>query len=209
MSDASSLDEALKSLERDLTGDCGSIAAQSGIPFAILRYSPAEEFRARRLLRLFAHSLEQQHQLRAVFISLSALVWHAVRMDAGVSSLFQVEKERGFKTAEIKEVTPLIDDTERKNRPRAKYSLAKQIIERIDGLGFIPDLVFLVRSGGLAPSIYSNSALLNDLHLRGYATPTVLCFPGSSVIGSDLRYYDIPETSGLAYNYRVKIYGTL
>ncbi len=157
MSASSSLDEALKSLERDLTGERSSIAAQSGIPFAILRYDPAEEFRARRLLRLFAHTLEQQHHRHAAFISVSALVWTAVRETDGVEYLYETERqENGILSAQ--------DDIRGRLIPGEPLALAKQIMARLQALRPKPDLLFLVRTGGLAPHIYRSSTLLDGRH---------------------------------------------
>ncbi len=202
MSDASSLDEALKSLERDLTGDRGSIAAQSGIPFAILRFAPSEEFRARRLLRLFAHSLEQQHHRHAVFISVSRLVWNAVRETDGVDYLYQTElQDNGVLAAQ--------DDIKGRLIPGEPLGLAEQIMNRLEEFSPKPDVLFLVRTGGLAPHIYRSSTLLDELHKLDLTIPTILCYPGSAAVGTDLRFYDLPGGEGLgAYNYRVKIYGT-
>jgi len=199
-SDSSSLDEALKTLERDLTGDRSSIAAQSGIPFAILRYAPADEFRARRLLRLFAHSLEQHHRF-AAFISLSKLVWKAVSESDGVDYLFKTEEQNGLLGAQKEIKKRLV--------PNEPLALAEQIIGILAGISPQPDVLFLVRTGGLAPHIYRSSSLLNELHQLGLNTPTILCYPGSASVGTDLRFYDLPEGMELgAYNYRVKIYGT-
>jgi hypothetical protein len=202
MSDASSLDEALKSLERDLTGDRGSIAAQSGIPFAILRYAPAEEFQARRLLRLFAHALQQQYHRRAVFVSVSRLVWNAIRESDGVNYLFKTElQDNGVLAAQ--------DDVRGRLVPGEPLALGEQIIEVLNGLSPKPDVLFLVRTGGIAPHVYRSSTLLDDLQKLGLSIPTILCYPGSAVVGTDLRFYDLPGAEGLgAYNYRVKIYGT-
>lgn len=201
MSHASSLDEALKNLERDLTMG-SSIAAQSGIPFAILRYLPSEEFRARRLLRLLAHSLEQQHQRRTAFVSISRLVWNAVRQTDGVDYLFETERlEDGVFAAQ--------EDIKGRLVPGEELGLAEQIVTYLKSLQQTPDVVFLVRTGGLAPHIYRSSTLLDELHKLGLNTPTIMCYPGSSSVGTDLRFYDLPGAEGLgAYNYRVKIYGT-
>ena len=201
-SDSSSLDEALRTLERDLTGDRSSIAAQSGIPFAILRYAPADEFRARRLLRLFAHSLEQQHHKRVAFVSLSNLVWRAVRESDGVEYLFETERQDdGIQAAQ--------NDIRGRLIPDEPLALAEQIISYLESVTPRPDVLFLVRTGGLAPHIYRSSTLLDELHKLDLTTPTILCYPGSAMIGTDLRFYDLPGGEGLgAYNYRVKIYGT-
>jgi Domain of unknown function (DUF1788) len=72
-----------------------------------------------------------------------------------------------------------------------------------------PDVLFLVRAGGLAPFIYRSSTLLDELHQR-IQIPTILCYPGSAQAGTDLRFYDLPVEGSLGvYNYRVKVYGTI
>lgn len=210
MSDVSSLDEALSSLEKDLFGGGGGIAAQSGIPFAILRYAPGEEFVARRKLRLFAHAAGQQYR-KVSFISLSRMVWNAVKeSDGSMGSLFETELEDGFDAAQLKEVTNLIDGKpDKKTGEIQPLSLSVQILARIASFPQKPDLVFLVRTGGLAPNIYRSSTLLHELQMGGLTIPTILCYPGSSVVGTDLRFFDLGGGEGLgAYNYRVKIYGT-
>lgn len=197
------MDEALATLKRDLTGDCGSIAAQSGIPFAILRYAPVEEFAARRKLRLFANELRQDHRLRVGFVSLSRLVWNAIEQTDGIEYLFKTELVGGG-------VTAAQDDLEGRLRldPEEPYALASQVMKKLDAFDPALNVLFLVRTGGIAPHIYRSSTLLHELHELGLKTPTILCYPGSSVVGTDLRFYDLPSEEGLgAYNYRVKIYG--
>ena len=54
--DTSSLAETIRLLESDLSAGPTRIAAHSDMPFAILRYDPAEEYALRRHLRLLAHS---------------------------------------------------------------------------------------------------------------------------------------------------------
>jgi hypothetical protein len=197
----SSLDEALQSLEMDLTGSRASIAAQSGIPFAILRYSPSEEFLFRRKIRLFANSLEQRNHLRVKFISISRLVWQCIVAIDGAEYLYKTESQYGSDFAE--------NDIKRRLLPKKNGGLAGRITAILDADETKYDLVILVRVGGLAPRIYPCSALLNDLQMAGHCIPTILCYPGSSVVGTDLRFYDLPTEEGLGtYNYRVKIYGT-
>jgi hypothetical protein len=197
------MDEALASLKQDLTGDRSSIAAQSGIPFAILRYAPGDEFVLRRKLRLFANELRQDHQLNVGFVSLSRLVWNAIAQTDGVEYLFKTEKVGGG-------VTAAQDDLEGRLRliPSEPYALASQVMDKLGAFDPALDVLFLVRTGGIAPHIYRSSTLLNELHELGLKTPTILCYPGSSIVGTDLRFYDLPSEEGLgAYNYRVKIYG--
>jgi hypothetical protein len=202
MSDTSLIDEALDSLKKDLTGDHGSIAAQSGIPFAVLRYAPSEEYRFRRRVRLFAHSLEQDYQKRVAFVSLSRLVWNAIKQTDGVDYLFETELKAGG-------VTAAQNDLGGRLIPGEHYAIANQIMDQLNDLKPKADVVFLVRTGGVAPYIYRSSTLLHELHELNLKTPTILCYPGSSVVGTDLRFYDLPAEEGLgAYNYRVKIYGT-
>jgi len=201
LSDMSSLDEALHSLEMDLTGSRASIAAQSGIPFAILRYAPSEEFLFRRKIRLFANNLQQQHHRSIMFLSLSRLVWNAVRETDGVEYLFKTESQHGIMAAQT--------DLKGRLEPQDTCALAAQVMTCVDAFSPKPDLVILVRAGGLAPHIYRSSALLHELQQAGFSTPTILCYPGSAIAGTDLRFYDLPAEEGLGtYNYRVKIYGT-
>jgi hypothetical protein len=198
----SSLDEALHSLELDLTGPRGSIAAQSGIPFAILRYAPSEEFAFRRKVRLFANHLKQHHHLSVGFVSLSRLVWRAVSQSDGVGYLFETEKQHGVMAAQ--------NDLKGRLEPQDPCALARQLAAAVATLSPAPNVVFLVRAGGLAPHVYRSSALLHELQQAGFTTPTVLCYPGSAVAGTDLRFFDLPAQEGLGtYNYRVKIYGTI
>jgi len=198
--DTSSLAEAVKLLGSDLSAGSTRIAAHSDMPFAILRYDPAEEFALRRHLRLLAHSLEQERHWHITFLSLADFVWKAINRHEGTDYLFQTERQRGFPLAQ-RHVQSLITP--------GKFSpLAEQIIARVTSLSPTPDVLFLVRAGGLAPFIYRSSALLDELH-HHIKIPTILCYPGSAHVGTDLRFYDLPVEGSLGvYNYRVKVYGT-
>lgn len=198
--DSSSLAEAIKVLASDLSAGPTRIAAHSDMPFAILRYNPAEEYALRRHLRLLAHSLEQERHWHVTFLSLADFVWKAINRHEGTDYLFQTERQRGFPLAQ-RHVQSLISP--------GKFSpLAGQIIARVAKLSPTPDVLFLVRAGGLAPFIYRSSALLDELH-HHIQIPTILCYPGSALVGTDLRFYDLPVEASLGvYNYRVKIYGT-
>ena len=170
------------------------------MPFAILRYDPAEEYALRRHLRLLAHSLEQNRHWRITFLSLAEFVWTAINRHEGTDYLFQTERQRGFPLAQ-RHVQSLVSP--------GKFSpLAEQIISRVQSLTPAPDVLFLVRAGGLAPFIYRSSALLDELH-HHIQIPTILCYPGNALVGTDLRFYDLPVEGSLGvYNYRVKVYGT-
>jgi hypothetical protein len=201
MSDLCLIDEALDVLKKDLTGDRSSIAAQSGIPFAILRYAPGDEFRFRRKIRLFANELKQSHHLSCGFISLARFVWAAITESDGVEYLFETEQKNGITKAQ-EHISSLMD------AKREALAPGRQLMRRLETFNVRPDLLFLVRAGGIAPNIYRSSTLLHELQDLGLQTPTILCYPGSSVVGTDLRFYDLPSEEGLGtYNYRVKIYG--
>ena len=195
----SSLEQSLKELERDLGAQPMRIAAHSEMPFAILRYDPAEEFALRRHLRLLSFALAQNHQRIAVLISLSKLVWKIVEKCEGADYLFKTERLRGVRAAQ-EHINRLLSSPD--YRP-----LGDELIEHIRSLDPAKHVVFLVRAGGLAPYIYRCSALLDSL-VRRTMVPIVLFYPGSAETGTDLKFYNLPVDSNLgAYNYRVKVYG--
>ena len=124
-------------------------------------------------------------------------------MTDGIDYLAQVEKYRDG-------IARVQKDLRSRLEPGQPFSLSSQIQQAVDALPSPPDIVFLVRSGGLSPWIYRSSSLLHELQLSGYQTPSILCYPGSATAGTDLKFYDLPEAEALGtYNYRVKIYGTL
>lgn len=193
-----SLAEALTELERDLTARPIRIAAHSDMPFAIFHYPPRDEFYLRKQLRLLAIGLSQNHGKKVTFISLARIVWETVRK-FGVNDLFETERLRGFDAAQ-KHVNQLLTSTDFK-------PVAESVLEQMQGLSPVGDVVFLVRAGGFAPYIYRTSQLLDHLHNRTLV-PTILFYPGSAEVGTDLRFFDLPIKGTLGvYNYRVKIYG--
>lgn len=195
----SSLVDNLKMLEKDLLAQPMRIAAHSDMPFAIFRYAPSDEFSLRRQLRLLAISMEQQSRKRITFVSLSRLVWEAIRNHGGVDYLFKTETLRGFKAAQ-EHVNHLLTSDDFRPAPEALMDIMKPLKPE-------SDIVFLIRAGGFAPFIYRCSLLLDGLH-RQTMVPTVLFYPGTATVGTDLRFYDLPVQGMLGvYNYRVKIYG--
>ncbi|HOA62976.1 MAG: DUF1788 domain-containing protein [Verrucomicrobia bacterium] len=195
-----SLEDNLKRLESDLVAQPMRLAAHSDMPFAIFRYKPADEFPLRKKLRLLAISLSENHHREAVFVSIAQLVWDIVKQCEGTEYLFKTEAARGFKAAQ-EHINKLLTSEDYR-------TAGKELISRIAHLDPAKHILFLVRAGGFAPRIYRCSALLDDLHDQTMV-PSVLFYPGSPEVGTDLRFYDLPvETSLGAYNYRVKIYGT-
>lgn len=195
-----SLEDSLKRLESDMVAQPMRLAAHSDMPFAIFRYKPSDEFLLRKNLRLLAFSLSQNHHREAVFVSISQLVWDIVRQCEGTEYLFKTESTRGFKAAQ-EHINKLLTSEDYR-------TAGKELISRIQHLDPAKHILFLVRAGGFAPFIYKCSALLDDLHHQTMV-PSVLFYPGSAEVGTDLRFYDLPVEGSLGvYNYRVKIYGT-
>jgi BREX protein BrxB len=195
-----SLEDSLKRLEADLVAQPMRLAAHSDMPFAIFRYLPQDEFPLRKNLRLLAFSLSQNHQRDVVFMSISQLVWDIVRQYEGTDYLFKTESVRGFRPAQ-EHVNKLLTSTD--YRP-----VTDEMLSRIRNLDPAKHVLFLVRAGGFAPFIFRCSALLDGLHHQTMV-PTILFYPGSAEVGTDLRFYDLPVEGSLGvYNYRVKIYGT-
>lgn len=195
-----SLEDNLKRLESDLVAQPMRLAAHSDMPFAIFRYKPSDEFLLRKNLRLLAFSLSQNHHREAVFVSISQLVWDIVKQCEGTEYLFKTESTRGFKAAQ-EHINKLLTSEDYR-------TAGKELISRIQHLDPAKHILFLVRAGGFAPFIYKCSALLDDLHHQTMV-PSVLFYPGSAEVGTDLRFYDLPVEGSLGvYNYRVKIYGT-
>lgn len=195
-----SLEDSLKRLESDLVAKPMRLAAHSDMPFAIFRYKPSDEFLLRKRLRLLAFSLSQNYHREAVFVSISQLVWDIVKQCEGTEYLFKTESTRGFKAAQ-EHINKLLTSEDYR-------TAGKELISRITRLDSAKHVLFLVRAGGFAPFIYKCSTLLDDLHHQTMV-PSVLFYPGSAEVGTDLRFYDLPVESSLGvYNYRVKIYGT-
>lgn len=195
-----SLEDSLKRLESDLVAQPMRLAAHSDMPFAIFRYKPSDEFLLRKNLRLLAFSLSQNHHREAIFVSISQLVWDIVKQCEGTEYLFKTESTRGFKAAQ-EHINKLLTSEDYR-------TAGKELISRIQHLDPAKHILFLVRAGGFAPFIYKCSALLDDLHHQTMV-PSVLFYPGSAEVGTDLRFYDLPVEGSLGvYNYRVKIYGT-
>lgn len=195
----SSLVDNLKILETDLIAQPMRIAAHSDMPFAIFRYPPSDEFALRRQLRLLGISMEQQHRKRVTFISLSRLAWDVVRKYEGLEYLFKTETLRGFRAAQ-EHINHLLTSEDFQPAPDALMEIMRPLKPE-------SDVVFLIRAGGFAPFIYRCSLLLDRLHRRTMV-PTILFYPGSAAVGTDLRFFDLPVqgTPGV-YNYRVKVYG--
>lgn len=194
-----SLNREIEILEHDLTARPPRIAAHSDMPFAIFRYDPIEEYELRRAARLLSIRMNQEHGQRVTFISLSRLVWDAVRSHGGTEYLFKTETTRGFSAAQL-HVNHLLSSPDFE-------PINDTLVGLLEPLDPGYDVVFLVRAGGFAPFTYRCSVLLEGLHRRTMV-PIILFYPGSVGPGTDLRFYDIPLHDAVGvYNYRVSVYG--
>src|SRR5438876_11033258 len=100
----SSLRDSIAPLESDLKASPPRINVYHDLPFAIMRYNPADEWELRREVKLLATRLEAAG--KAVhFIPMSELLWSALdqvhRKDdvVGLEAVINLEKERGYTTA--------------------------------------------------------------------------------------------------------------
>ncbi len=108
------------------------------------------------------------------FFRWQIFVWKAIYRHQGPDYLFQTERQRGFLLAQ-RHVQSLVSP--------GKFSpLAEQIITRVTSFSPPPNVLFLVRAGGLAPFIYRSSTLLDELHHR-IQIPTILCWSSFAITG--------------------------
>src|SRR5689334_18323406 len=94
-----SLKERVELLEADLKAVPSRISVYHDLPFAILRYDPAEEWELRRQTKLLATRLgdcgKQVH-----FVSMGELLWEAITGTEGLEAVVELERERGYETAQ-------------------------------------------------------------------------------------------------------------
>ena len=89
----SSLDERIDQLERDVLAEPPRISAYHDLPFAVLRYDPADEFPARKNFPLFATRLRNAGR-RVHVISVARLLWQAIHETEGVPAIAEEEQQR-------------------------------------------------------------------------------------------------------------------
>jgi len=192
----SSLKDRIDLLDNDLKAVPPRINVYHDLPFAILRYDPADEWELRREVRLLATRLEQTGKQVHV-IPMSDFLWKAIDESEGLAELVDLERNRGYLKAQ-EQVTTYLSD--RDWRP-----LAKLLTERLADLDPAKNIAFLTRVAVMAPGIYHMSMLLDQMQGKTRVT-TVLFYPGSIEGTTGLRFMDLKERDALG-NYRVKIYG--
>jgi hypothetical protein len=193
----SSLKERIELLEGDLTATPMRIATSHDVPYAVLRYSPTDEWVMRREIRLLTTRLEATGKT-VVPISLADLLWESIQKSEGLDAVVQLERDRGYVEAQNQLATYLSDED--------WCPLAKLIEEKLDGYDPATTIAFLLRVSAMSPGIYDMSTLLGDMHVRKVRVPTILFYPGSLEGTTNLRFMDLKEREALGH-YLVKIYG--
>ncbi len=119
-----SLKERIELLESDLKAVPPRISVYHDLPFAILRYDPAEEWELRREVKLLATRLEASGKEVHV-IPMSEFLWRAIDETEGLDVVVELERERGYPAAQDQVTTYLSDKDWR--------PLAELLAERLAG----------------------------------------------------------------------------
>jgi Domain of unknown function (DUF1788) len=191
-----SLKERIELLEADMRATPPRISVYHDLPFAILRYDPADEWELRREVKLLATRLEAAGK-EVHIIPMSELLWRAIDETEGLDAVVELERERGYPAAQDQVTTYLSDKDWR--------PLAGLLAERISGYDPAKAVVFLTRVAAMAPGLYHMSKLLDQMQGRTRVM-TILFYPGSIEGTTGLRFMDLEDREALG-NYRVKIYG--
>jgi hypothetical protein len=192
----SSLADRIALLENDLKAVPPRISVYHDLPFAILRYDPAEEWEMRRQARLLATRLGEAGK-EVVAVSMAELLWEAIDTTEGLDAVVELERQRGVGAAQ-EQVTTYLSDRDWRPLP----DLLAGRLARLDPGRHV---AFLMRAGAMAPAIYHLSKLLDEMQGRTRVT-TILFYPGSLEGTTGLRFMDLKDREALG-NYRVKIYG--
>jgi hypothetical protein len=190
-----SLKERFDLLERDLLAKPPRISVHEELPFAILRYEPESEWETRKLAKLLGIRLGQRGK-EVVTISLADLLWNAIDKCEGLDAVVQLERERGFESAQ-EQVTTYLSDPD-------WLPLPQLLAERMKPLDPQKHVAFLMRAGSMAPAIYQMSRLLEEMH--GLTrVPAILFYPGTIEGDSGLRFMGSQDRVSSS-SYRVKVY---
>jgi len=198
----SSLKDSIGPLESDLRASPPRINVYQDLPFAIMRYDPADEWELRREIKLLGTRLEEAGK-NVHLIPMSELLWSALKKvyqkdDAeGLDAIIELEKVRGFVEAQ-QQVTMYLSS-------KVWAPLWDLLAERLVSINPENAVVFLTRVAAMSPGIFHMSMLLDKMQSRTKVV-TVLLYPGSIEGTTGLRFMDLKDREALG-NYRVKIYG--
>jgi hypothetical protein len=191
-----SLKDRVELLEADLKAVPPRVSVYHDLPFAILRYDPAEEWELRRQTKLLATRLGECGK-QVHLVSMAELLWEAVKTTEGLEAVVELERQRGYEAAQ-EQVTVYLSDRDWKPLPLLLKA-------RLDKLDPAKSVVFLTRAAVMAPAVYHMSKLLDEMQGKTRVT-TILFYPGSLEGTTGLRFMDLKDREALG-NYRVKIYG--
>lgn len=198
----SSLKDSIGPLESDLRASPPRINVYQDLPFAIMRYDPADEWELRREIKLLGTRLEEAGK-NVHMIRMSELLWSALERvyqkdDAeGLDAIVELEKARGFVEAQ-QQVTMYLSS-------KVWVPLWDLLAERLVSIDPENAVVFLTRVAAMSPGIFHMSMLLDKMQGKTKVV-TVLLYPGSIEGTTGLRFMDLKDREALG-NYRVKIYG--
>lgn len=198
----SSLKDSIAPLESDLKADPPRISVYHDLPFAIMRYSPTDEWELRREIKLLATRLEAVGKT-VHMVPMSELLWTALEKvkqkddDEGFEAIVALEKDRGYIEAQ-QQVTTYLSS-------KVWVPLWDLLAERLTPIDPENSVVFLTRVAAMSPGIFHMSMLLDKMHGKT-KVPTVLLYPGSIEGTTGLRFMELKDRDALG-NYRVKIYG--
>jgi Domain of unknown function (DUF1788) len=197
----SSLRDSIAPLESDLKAVPPRISVYHDLPFAIMRYDPADEWELRREIKLLATRLEAVGK-EVHIILMSELLWSALEKvhqkddDEGLEALIELEKARGYVEAQ-QQVTTYLSS-------KVWIPLWDLLAERLASISPKNSVVFLTRVAAMSPGIFHMSMLLDKMHGK-ISVATILFYPGSIEGTTGLRFMDLKDRDALG-NYRVKIY---
>lgn len=198
----SSLKDSIAPLESHLKSIPMQIGVYQDLPFAIMRYEPADEWELRRELKLLATRLEAVGK-EVHIIPMSELLWQALELvhekddDEGLDAVIELEKDRGYVEAQQQLTTYMSS--------KVWIPLWDLLAKRLEALHPENSIVFLTRVAAMSPGIFHMSMLLDKMHGKTKVA-TILFYPGSIEGTTGLRFMDLKDRDALG-NYRVKIYG--
>ncbi len=168
------------------------ISAYHDMPYAIFRYSPADEFDVRRETALLRTRLEQAGKT-VTTISLADCLQEALEaVEMGPEALAEAERTMGLETV-IETIHEVI----------SSYQPLDELVARRIPNDEDPTrhLVFITRAGALFP-MYRTSSLLEQLKGK-VLIPSVLFYPGELDGAAGLRFMGVLDAE---HNYRPKIF---
>jgi hypothetical protein len=197
----SSLKDSIALLESDLKAVPPRINVYHDLPFAIMRYDPADEWELRREIELLATRMETVGK-EVHFIPMSGLLWSALERvhqkddDEGLEAVIELEKGRGYAEAQQQVTTYL--------STKVWIPLWDLLAERLAPINPEKSVVFLTRVASMSPGIFHISMLLDKMQGKTKVA-TILFYPGTIEGTTGLRFMDLKDRDALG-NYRVKIY---